>query len=135
MSERAHAGHAVREPRPAYAHAFWWGMFAQGGMVAAILLPVHILVQGVLGPLGIVPHLDGSYQRFAAVMANPLAKLYVLVLVAFPVFHAAHRLHFWLHHLGLRHGHRATAWLSYGAAIVITLAAIWVLYTSPHNLL
>jgi len=48
MSER------TTSSRPALSHLFWWFMFAQGGVLAAILLPVHILFQGILGPLGVV---------------------------------------------------------------------------------
>ena len=28
--------------KPALAHLFWWFMFAQGGVIAAVLIPVHI---------------------------------------------------------------------------------------------
>jgi fumarate reductase subunit D len=119
------------QPRPAYGHAFWWAIFAVGGMVAAILLPAHILIQGVLGPLGVIPYLDGDYAAFSRVLANPLAKLYVLVLVSLPVFHAAHRLHFWLHHLGLRFGRRAFAFASYSLAVAITVAAAYVVLGAP----
>ena len=45
---------AEAHSRLALAHLFWWFMFAQGGVIAAILLPVHILFQGILGPLGLV---------------------------------------------------------------------------------
>ena len=85
-------GEGRHRHKPAIAHLFWWFMFAQGGVLAAILLPVHILVQGILGPLGIVPVVDHHYDTWVNVLGNPLVKLYLLVLIAFPFFHCAHRL-------------------------------------------
>lgn len=118
-------------PRPASGHAFWWATFAVGGMVAAILVPAHILVQGVLGPLGVTPYLDGDYAAFSRALANPLAKAYVFVLVSLPIFHAAHRFHFWLHHLGLRFGRRIVAFASYSLAVAIAVVAAYVVLSAP----
>jgi fumarate reductase subunit D len=121
----------MSQPRPAYLHALLWALFAAGGMVAAVLLPAHILIQGVLGPLGVVPYLDGNYGAFSAVMANPLAKLYFVVLVSLPLFHAAHRFHFWLHHLGVQLSRRPVQLASYGIATALALAAVYVALTTP----
>ena len=75
MSEEA------RVRRPALAHLFWWFMFAQGGIIAAILIPVHVLVQGILGPLGFVPVVDRHYDTWIGILGNPIVKLYLLVLM------------------------------------------------------
>ena len=40
--------------RPALMHLYWWFLFSQGGVIAALLIPVHVLIQGILGPLGVV---------------------------------------------------------------------------------
>jgi fumarate reductase subunit D len=37
----------VTRRKPAYGHLFWWFMFANGGGLTALLLPAHILVQGI----------------------------------------------------------------------------------------
>ena len=121
----------MTEPRPAYSHAFWWAMFSQGGMIAAILVPVTILLSGILGPLGVVPYLDGNYRWFSAFVANPLGKLYLFVLISLPTVHTAHRFHFWVHHVGIRGGRRVIPYLSYATAVLITLAAAIVLITTP----
>jgi fumarate reductase subunit D len=121
----------MEEPRPAYTHAFWWGMFAQGGIVAALTMPALILVSGILGPLGIVPYLDGNYKWFSVFIANWLVKLVLFVVISLTSFHTAHRFHFWLHHLGVHGGRRAISMLSYAAAAGISLAAVIVLVTSP----
>jgi fumarate reductase subunit D len=106
-------------------------MFAVGGMVAAILVPVHILVQGVLGPLGIVPVVDRQYETFAAALANPLVKLYLLILISLPLFHWAHRFRYFLFDLGVQRARSLIAVLTYGSAIAGTLITVWVLLTVP----
>jgi fumarate reductase subunit D len=117
--------------RPALAHLFWWFLFSQGGIVAAILIPVHVLIQGILGPLGIVPVVDRHYDTWTRVLSNPLVKLYLLVLIAVPFFHFAHRLRYLLVDFGVRAAKGTAAQvLFYGGAIVVTLVTIWVLLTS-----
>jgi fumarate reductase subunit D len=112
-------------------HAIWWGLFAVGGMTAAILVPVHILIQGVLGPLGIVPSVSNRYETFSAALANPLVRLYFLVLISLPLFHAAHRLRSLIVDLGITGGQQVVATLLYAGAILGTLVAAYVLVTLP----
>jgi fumarate reductase subunit D len=121
----------VTEHRPAYAHAFWWAMFSQGGMIAAVMVPAVILMSGILGPLKVVPYLDGNYKWFAAFVANWLGKLFLFVLISLPMFHAAHRFHFWLHHIGVHAGRRVIPMLSYATAALITLIAAVILVITP----
>jgi fumarate reductase subunit D len=117
--------------RPAYAHLFWWFMFAQGGVLAALLIPVHILVQGILGPLGIVPVVDRHYDTWISILGNPIVKLYLLVLISLPFFHFAHRLRYLLVDLGVPAAKTLPAQvIFYGAAVLVTLVAIWVLLTT-----
>ena len=117
--------------KPALDHLFFWFMFAQGGVIAALLIPVHILVQGILGPLGIVPVVDRHYDTWISVLGNPLVKLYVLVLITFPFFHFAHRLRYLLVDLGVPAAKSLPAQaVFYGGAVVITLITIWLLLTT-----
>ena len=127
MSERvAHVEH-----KPALAHLFWWFMFAQGGVLAAILIPVHILVQGILGPLGIVPVVDRRYDTWISILGNPIVKLYLLVLISLPFFHFAHRLRYLLVDLGVPAAKTVVAQvIFYGGAVLVTLLAIYVLLTT-----
>jgi len=53
--------------RVAYPHLIYWFLFAQGGVVAAVLVPVHVLIQGILGPLGTVPVVDRHYDTWVAI--------------------------------------------------------------------
>ena len=117
--------------KPALAHLFWWFMFSQGGLFAAVLLPVHILVQGVLGPLGVVPVVDRHYDTWISILGNPIVKLYLLVLISLPFFHFAHRLRYLLVDLGVPAAKSTPAQvLFYGGAVAVTVVTVWVLLTT-----
>jgi fumarate reductase subunit D len=121
----------AREQKPAFAHLVFWFLFAQGGVIAAILIPVHILVQGILGPLGIVPVVDRHYDTWVRVLSNPLVKLYLLVLIALPFFHFAHRLRYLLADFGVPAAKSLPAQvIFYGGAVLVTVVTIWVLLTA-----
>jgi len=114
--------------RPALSHLFWWFMFAQGGVLAAVLLPVHILFQGILGPLGYV---NVAEPNNTGLIGNPIVKLYLLVLIALPFFHFAHRLRYLLVDLGLPAARSVPAQVVfYGGAIAVTVLTIYVLLTT-----
>ena len=109
-------------------HLFWWFMFAQGGVIAAVLLPVHIVLQGILGPLGVVKVVEPNNL---GVLGNPIVKLYLLVLIAVPFFHFAHRLRYLLVDFGVPAAKSLPAQaVFYGGAIVVTLLTIYVLLTT-----
>ena len=117
--------------KPAIGHLVWWVLFAGGGVTAAILLPVHILVQGILGPLHIVQVVDRHYDTWTRALGNPIVKLYLLVLIAFPFFHFAHRLRYLLVDLGVPAARSLPAQvIFYGGAVVVTLVTIWILLTT-----
>ena len=96
-----------------------WLPFAAGGLVAALIIPVLILITGLLLPLGIV-HLP--YQKMAAFAHNPLGKLILFGAIALPTWHAAHRLRMTAHDLGFSDGVAVQA-VCYGSAGVLILAA------------
>ena len=117
--------------KPALAHLFWWFMFSQGGLFVAVLLPVHIVVQGILGPLGIVRVVDRHYDTWIGILGNPIVKLYLLVLISLPFFHFAHRLRYLLVDLGVHAAKRRPVQVVfYGGAVAVTLLTIWVLLTT-----
>ena len=67
---------------------FWWSLFSVGGVVAALLVPVHIVLHAIAIPLGLIP---AKPERMAALAAHPLVKLYFFVLIVLPLYHWAHR--------------------------------------------
>jgi fumarate reductase subunit D len=118
-------------PRPALSHLFWWFLFSQGGVLTALVLPAHVLVQGILGPLGLVPVVDRHYDTWVNVLGNPLVKLYLLVLFAFAFFHYAHRVRYFLVDLGVPSARTFPAQvIFYGGAGVVTLITLWILLTT-----
>jgi succinate dehydrogenase subunit D len=120
-----------RVPKTAFSHLIFWFLFAQGGIVAAILIPAHVLVQGILGPLGVVTVVDRHYDTWVRALGNPIVKLYLLVLIAVPFFHFAHRIRYLLVDLGLKAAKSLPAQvIFYGGAVLVTLVTIWVLLTT-----
>lgn len=91
--------------------------------MAALLLPVHVLIFGWFLPLGGVPTDAYSAHRLHNLLGSPVVKLYLLVLISLPLFHWAHRFRYFLFDLGIRGGRRAIAVLCYGAAILGTITA------------
>jgi len=121
----------TRTKRPAFDHLFFWFMFANGGVITALLVPVHVLIQGILGPLGIVPVVDRHYDTWITILGNPLVKLYLFVLILFAFFHFAHRIRYFLTDLGVHAARTLPAQvLFYGGAVVVTLLAAWILLTT-----
>ena len=109
---------------------FWWGMFSAGGVVAALLVPIHILLEGLAVPLAWVDPGAVAYERMQALIASPLVKVYLFVLLVLPLYHAAHRVRFTLYELGIR-GHGPVAVLCYGVALAGTAASAWILLSLP----
>src|SRR2546429_7654270 len=56
------------------AEVWWWGLFAAGGMISALIGPVLMFLQGVAGPVG-VPTAAMDQRRMRHVTANPLLRL------------------------------------------------------------
>jgi fumarate reductase subunit D len=123
--------HSAKRNQPAISHLIWWFLFANGGGLAALALPVHILVQGLLGPLGIVHVVDRHYDTWVSVLGNPIVKLYLLALISLAFFHFAHRLRYFLVDLGVPAARTLPAQvIFYGGAVVVTAITIWVLLTT-----
>jgi fumarate reductase subunit D len=95
-----------------------WLPFAAGGLVAALITPILILLTGVLVPGGFLylPH-----EKAFAFAHNPVGKLILFAAVALPTWHAAHRLRMTAHDLCLGAGTVIKA-ICYGFAILMTLA-------------
>jgi fumarate reductase subunit D len=96
----------------------WWSLFGAGGMIAAVLTPVTVIITGIAVPAGWI-----TAYGLDNLVHHPLSRLYLFLLIAFPLFHAAHRLLFTLVDLGLKGMRGALAVLLYGGAILGTLVA------------
>ena len=75
---------------------------------------------------------DPGYGPTLALLENPLTRIYLFVLLAFCLFHAAHRMRHALSDvLDMRHLDLVLAFLFYGGAMVGTIAAVCLLVTVP----
>lgn len=118
----------ARTSGPARAEPLLWALFAAGGTVAALLLPVHAAILGIAYAAGWLPSEALSYDRILDLVHHPLTKAYLGVLLVLPLFHWAHRFRFILHHqVGIHGARRAVAAACYGAALAGTAVAILVL--------
>ena len=106
---------------------FWWGMFSAGGMVAARLVPIHISLDGLAVPLGLLEPEAAGHGRMSALLGHPLILLYLFVFMSLPLFHAAHRIRFSLYELGVRKHRLFVSVLCYGGALAGSGAAAFLL--------
>ncbi|HZO82964.1 MAG TPA: fumarate reductase subunit FrdD [Candidatus Binataceae bacterium] len=100
-----------------------WFLFGTGGFVAGYLLPIHILLFGILIPLGVVA--DPGYEKLHHLVEHPLARIYLVVLCFFGFFHAAHRIRLTLvDFLRIKHLETALGVVLYFAAAIGSLFAL-----------
>ncbi|MFI6595653.1 fumarate reductase subunit FrdD [Nonomuraea sp. NPDC050536] len=106
---------------------YLWLLFSGGGVVAALVLPVLVLLFGVLMPLGVLDW--PSADHLQALLGNVVVRLALLVVVVLCLFHAAHRIRFTSEELlGIARFDLAIAILCYGAAIFGAAVAVLVLF-------
>lgn len=118
-----------RSPGRKSAEPFLWLLFSGGGMAAAIVLPVLLLLFGLAFPLGWLEAPDHAHLQ--TIVGNPLTKLVLLGVSVLALFHSAHRFRFVLEH-GLQLGRfdLVIAPCCYGTAVLGSVAAGWVLLTA-----
>lgn len=119
---------ARRRGPQARLEALAWAMFSAGGFVAALLIPIHVLILGIAYAAGWLPGDAMSYERILRLARNPLAKLYLLALISLPLFHWAHRFRFALHHQFGIEWKRLAALVCYVSAILGTGLAVWLIF-------
>ncbi|HIB26162.1 MAG TPA: fumarate reductase subunit D [Candidatus Marinimicrobia bacterium] len=102
----------------------WWSLFSAGGMVAAMILPVLIIITGILVPFGLVDDDPLNFERiYTALSQSYLIKLILFIVIILPLFHWAHRFRFTLVDVGLKSVSTLISILCYGGAIAGTIIA------------
>lgn len=105
---------------------FLWLLFSAGGVVAAMLLPIHLLLFGLAFPLGWIR--EPSYDSLLGLVRHPITRIYLLVLCSLPLFHWAHRFRFTLYDgLQIKHLNEVINTLCYGGAVLGTTVAAYLL--------
>jgi len=106
---------------------FLWALFSAGGVVAALLIPVHLFLFGLAFPLGWLQ--PPSYENLHALARLPWTRIYLFVLCSFPLFHGAHRFRYTLYDgLQIKHVNELIDAFCYGGAVVGTVAAAYLLW-------
>jgi fumarate reductase subunit D len=98
---------------------FWWALFSAGGVVAALAMPVTILITSIGVGTGLL-----SENRLLELLRNPLVRVYLFLLISLPLFHWAHRFRYTLVDLGVKTARTTIAWLCYGTAVVGSFCAL-----------
>ncbi len=122
------AGNSVKD---GHGEALWYGLFAVGGVLTALVVPVHVLLNNLAGPLGLVPPETIGYDRMAKLVANPLVKLYLFALIALALLHWAHRFRYILVDVGIMGARGTIAILTYGGALLGAAVGAIILLRVP----
>ena len=106
-----------------------WLLFSAGGVVAALVIPVLLLLFGLAFPLGLSPP---SHEHMLAVLGHPLSRVTIFVSCTLLLFHSAHRVRFTLYDgLQIKHLNELIVLLLYGGVLVGTVAAGYLVWQLP----
>jgi fumarate reductase subunit D len=104
-----------------------WVLFSAGGVVAAFLVPVLLLLLFLAFPLGWIK--PPSYEGLLALVRLPITRLGLFVLCFFSLFHWAHRFRYTLYDgLQIKHLNQLIFPFCYGGAIIGSALAGYVLW-------
>lgn len=107
-----------------------WALFSAGGVVAALFIPVHLLLFGLAFPLGWLT--PPSYEGAHALLRSPLVRAYLFALCSLPLFHWAHRFRYTLYDgLQIKHLNELIIPFCYGGALGGTALAGYLLWNIP----
>ncbi len=107
-----------------------WLLFSAGGVMAAMLLPVLILLFGLVFPLGWAAPPD--HAALLALLGRPVTRLILFVACTLSLIHAAHRFRYTLYDgLQIKHLNELVNPFCYGGAAIGTLVAAYVLWQIP----
>ena len=107
----------------------WWSLFSAGGMVAAMVLPILIVITGILVPFGLAGEDPLNFERIhSAVSQKDSVKLVLFIVITLPFFHWAHRFRFTLVDVGLKSVSTLISVLCYGGAIAGTIISVVIFW-------
>ena len=107
-----------------------WMLFSAGGVAAALLLPVLVLLFGVAFPLGWLE--PPSHAHLLALLRHPLTRLVLFAVCLLSLFHYAHRFRYTLYDgLQIKHLTELIFLFCYGGAVAGTVWAAWLLWRLP----
>ena len=104
--------------------AFWWSLFAAGGVLGALFIPVFVLLTGFWLPTAEPGEAAEHYTHLAELLGRWPVKIAVIAVTGLSCFLCAHRIRHTLMDLGLRGQAKVISLACYGAAILGVLAAV-----------
>ena len=109
---------------------FLWLLFGAGGVMAALLIPILLLLFGLAFPLGWLSPPD--HAHLLSVLGHPLTRVVLFLLCMLSLFHFAHRFRYTLYDgLQIKHLNELINGFCYGAAIVGSIVAGYLLWQVP----
>jgi fumarate reductase subunit D len=130
MAQHERHGHTPR-PGPDRFQGLMWSALITFAGITALIVPAHILVQGVLGPLGLVPSFDQRADTFAAALGNPLVKLYFFLLVVMVFYVLGHRVRYFLAEAKVASGKAFVAAIVFVPVVIVVAVAGYLIFTTP----
>jgi fumarate reductase subunit D len=107
-----------------------WVLFGTGGFFVAFFFPIHILLTGLLQPLGFAP--SPERQSMLTLLENPLTRFYLAALLIFAIWHAGYRLRDTICDLfAIRPLDKVVMGLCYISAAAVSIAVIALLVCVP----
>ena len=107
--------------------AFFWLLFSAGGVVAALLVPVHLVLFGIAIPLGWIS--TPNYETLRSLLGHPIVRVYLFIFCSLPLFHWAHRFRYTLYDgLQIKHLNTLIFTFCYGGAVLGTIVAGYLLW-------
>jgi succinate dehydrogenase subunit D len=109
---------------------FLWMLFSAGGVLAAMLIPIHLFLFGLAFPLGWLE--APRYETLLGLVRHPLARLYLFILCTLALAHWAHRFRYTLYDgLQIKHLNEVINTLCYGGALLGTVLAAYLIWRIP----
>jgi fumarate reductase subunit D len=107
-----------------------WLLFSAGGVMAALMIPILLMIFGIAIPLGWIS--PPSHDYLSHVISNWLARVVLFLLCMLSLFHFAHRFRYTLYDgLQIKHLNEVINMLCYGGAIAGSVVAGYLLWQFP----
>jgi len=104
-----------------------WLLFSAGGVLAALLAPILLLLFGVAFPLGWLS--PPGHEHLLELLRHPLARVFLFGFCTLSLVHGAHRFRYTLYDgLQIKHLNEFVNLVCYGGAIVGSAVAAHLLW-------
>jgi succinate dehydrogenase subunit D len=107
-----------------------WLLFSAGGVLAALLIPVLLLLFGLAFPLGWLS--PPSHAHLLSLLHHPITRAVLFLVCSLALFHWAHRFRYTLYDgLQIKHLNELINLPCYGGAVAGSAVAGYLLWQVP----